>query len=528
MPEAFTNKKALLLSLRDNKRVSDIIPGTKELQDGRLAVKHDQTHYELLQALNVKVDGFEPIRFYYDAPKLRGEHAPMNHQKETYAFMTAHKRMFILNEMALGKTASALWACDYLIRVAHVKKVLIICTLSTTKDTWQNEIFSIFPNRTSIILRGGAERAAELAKIDVDFYIINHDGVRVREKLLKKLGVDLIVVDEGSKYKHAGSERYKSLERIITKEMRVLWMTGTPTSNGPEDAWAQCRIVNPKKVPHFFNAWRDKVMLKVNMFKWVAREGWKNIVYDAMQPAIRFKKSDVLDLPPVIPSFRYAPLTESQTKMAAQLEQNAAVSFQGHVLTAANGGVLAMKLRQIFCGTVRSVEGEQITLEYGPRIDELKAIIEEAQSKVIIFVPFTFALQRVNADLLEAGFTTGVIDGSVKGKNRESVLSAFTGHTDPHLLICNPETAAHGLNLIAADTIVWFAPNDKTEIYIQANERINRPGQKLSMRIVHLYGSPIEKKRYEGLQSNQTEAEMLLGMYRDMFGDQFNFQKARE
>lgn len=525
MPEVFAPKKALLLSLKQPERVTQIILKAQRLQDGRLAVKHDDPNYQILKNLGVKVQGYEPIRHYYNAPKIRGLYDPMWHQKETYAFLTAHKKCFVFNEMALGKTASALWAADYFIEKKIISKVLVICTLSTINSTWRNEVFSIFPNRSAVSLHGSNDKCKKLLDLEgVDFYLINHDGIRVRKKLLELAKFDLIIVDEGSKFGNAGTERFDSLYELITPQMRVWWMTGTPTAKGPETAWAQCKIICPERVPQFFNAWRHKTMLRINAVRWAPRHDWKETVFEAMQPAIRFKKSDVLDLPPITYIFREATLSKEQEAVAAELKAEGAMQYGGQGLSAANGGVMAIKMRQIYCGAVKDDTGEIIQLDYKPRFDVLLEVIEEAQSKVIVFVPFTHSLNRIADDLVKAGYTVGIIDGSVKKKDRDDILDAFSGHPTPEILVANPEAAAHGLNLTAADTIVWFAPNNSSEVYVQANERINRPGQKLAMRIVHIFCAPTEAKRYKGLQDNQSEADMLLDMYREMYGKDFKFK----
>jgi len=91
-------------------------------------------------------------------------------------------------------------------------------------------------------------------------------------------------------------------------------MTGTPAAQSPADAYGLAKLVNPENVPRFFTAWRDQVMFKMTMFKWAAKPGAKGMVYDALQPAIRYTKEQCLDLPPVITMTREVPLTPQQAK----------------------------------------------------------------------------------------------------------------------------------------------------------------------------------------------------------------------
>ena len=108
----------------------------------------------------------------------------------------------------------------------------------------------------------------------------------------------------------------------------------------------------------------------------------------------------------------------------------------------------------------------------------------------------------------------GVINGQVSVNKRSELVTQFQNQADPHVLIIQPQAASHGLTLTAADTIIWYAPVTSVETYLQANARINRPGQKNAMSIVHIKGSEVESRLYHMLQNNITNHEKIVDLYR--------------
>ena len=162
---------------------------------------------------------------------------PFDHQKTTSEFLTTNRRAFCFNEQGTGKTASVIWAVDYLITLGLIKRVLVICPLSIMKSAWQNDLFKFAIHRTVSIAYGAARKRKEIVSLGAEFVIINFDGVGIVKKEIIAGGFDLIVVDEASAYKNAQTERWKDL-RDLTKAIKGLWMlTGTPAAQSPVDAY---------------------------------------------------------------------------------------------------------------------------------------------------------------------------------------------------------------------------------------------------------------------------------------------------
>ena len=200
------------------------------------------------------------------------------------------------------------------------------------------------------------------------------------------------MVDEGSKFRNSKTDMYKAIEKMIGNR-RLWWLTGTPTPKAPSDAWAQCRLVNPLRVPQYFGAFRDMVMQEVSEHVWVPKANSKDIVFRAMQPAIRFEKKDCIDLPPVTMTDWKCELSDEQTKAYKQMiltmkieDQDARAAGRG--ISAVNAADKIQKLRQIMLGSVKAADGSYTTFDYKPRLKVLLEGIEMASGKVIVVAPF--------------------------------------------------------------------------------------------------------------------------------------------
>jgi len=512
-------KKALVLRLRDPSRVTSVIPSAKLLEvNGKtfVAVKHGPEETKVLR--NIGIEAPSPILYHYDWP---GRFAPFGAQREAAAFVSLENRAFNLSDLGTGKTMATLWALDYLLKNKTIKKTLVITPLSTLERTWADELFNHFPHLEYTVLYGSREKRLELLKQDVDLYLINHDGIKVKgfvEALADRPDIDLIIIDEIAQVgRTAGTDRFKALQTIVNRQHpRKCWgLTGTPTPNNPTDAWAQCKLLVPENVPPYFNRFKDSVMMQINQFLWVPRANALDIVQDAMQPAIRFTRDECVDLPPCMYEVRQAELTPEQKTAYRDMMQKLKIEADNGEVTAANEAVKAQKLLQVCCGVVYDGDGNEINLDAGPRLEVLTEIIEQAGAKVIVFVPFVSAVRKVIEHVRDAGYTAEAIHGGVSKNERDRIFSAFMKEKAPHVIVAQPAAMSHGLTLTAANTIIWYAPISSNETFEQANARITRPGQKHSQLIVMIEGTDIERKYYKRLKDKQRVQGLLLDMIKD-------------
>ena len=512
-------KKAVILKLRDPARVTTVIPTAKLVRhkgNTLVAVPHRPDETRVLRALGFDLP--DPMRVHYEWPQARGKYDPYVTQLETASFASMNSRCFINNSMGTGKTVSSLWAYDYMRKSGQVKKLLIICPLSTMERTWADEIFMTFPHLQANVLYGSAERRKKLlADKSADIYIINTDGIKIIKDLLaKREDIDVVIVDEVAMFRNAGTTRFKILNDILNKQpvQRRVWaLTGMPPPNAPTDAWAQCRLIIPAStvVPKYFGAARDALMDARGPFKFIAKSTANDTVKEWMQPSIRFSLDEVTELPDQVVLHRHTDMSEAQKRAYNMMLSKLKTEYEGGEILALNEAVKASKLVQIACGVAYAVDGKRIMLPAPNRMELLRELIAESEGKVIVFVPLTGALEHVAKELAKE-WEVAIVHGATPKPERDVIFGAFQNTPNPHVLVANPGTMSHGLTLTAATTIIWFAPIYSLDIYGQANARIKRIGQKNKTRIINISGSPIEDKIYDRLEKKETMQSLLLDM----------------
>ena len=243
-----------------------------------------------------------------------GKYKPFKHQRKTALFFTQHKKSFCFNEQGTGKTASAIWASDFLIQQGKVNRVLVICPLSIMDSAWRNDLFSFAPHRTVAVAHGDAKKRKSIIEQNTDYVIINYDGVEIVSESIKNGGFDLIIVDEATHYKNAQTRRWKVLNKLLCDNTWLWMMTGTPAAQSPVDAYGLAKMVNPTAVPRYGSTFRDMVMTKITNFKWIPKANATSTVHRVLQPAIRFTKDECLDLPNMTYVKRAVELTRQQKK----------------------------------------------------------------------------------------------------------------------------------------------------------------------------------------------------------------------
>ena len=510
------DNRALVLTTDDPNLITKSIPKSVIIETGEVAVKWGLKEAQTLASLGF-ADVPSPIKRDY---AWTGKFKPFVHQEATASFLTLHKRAFCFNEQGTGKTASVIWAADYLLNLGKIKRVLVLGPLSIMKSAWQRDLFTFAMHRSCSVAHGDAKQRKKIIAAGAEFVIINFDGVAVVKDEIIAGGFDLIVVDEANAYKNPQTNRWKVLAQILQSTDAAIWMlTGTPAAQSPVDAFGLAKLVNPDGCPKYFGQFRDSVMAKVTQFKWAPRPGADRIVHRVLQPAIRFEKKDCLDLPEVTYTEREAPLTPQQRKYYNELKNEMLIEAAGEEVSAVNAATKINKLLQISGGAVYTDNREVIEFDVSNRLNAVTEVIEEATSKVLVFIPFTHTIDLLQAHLTKHKISCAVINGKVNLNKRSEIVEDFQSRKDPHVLLIQPQAASHGLTLTAADTIIWYAPVTSVETYLQANARINRPGQKNAMTIVHIKGSPVEERLYGMLRGNIENHEKIIDLYREMVSD---------
>lgn len=455
-----------------------------------------------------------PIYTQYDWPGL---FAPYDAQKKTAAFLTEHSRAYCLSQMGVGKTMASLWAADFLMCEGVIQQALIVSPLSTLRTVWANEIETHLPHRTSVVLHGTKAKRLALLRTPADFYIINHDGVRVLQAELAQMNaLNLVIIDELSEYRTAYKQRWRALHSLTSKPTTFVWgLTGTPTPNSPTDVFGQAKLVTPHTVPKSFGRFRDDTMMRVSPFIWVERSNATETAHRALQPAIRFERSDCVDLPPIVRTTRICALTPEQEKLLKELTHKFHAEYDGSAISAANEAVVLSKMLQVISGDVYATDGVAVSIPTAPRLAVLHELIREAEGKVIIFAPFISTVKAL-VNELKTVYSVRMVVGDTSDEERHEIFTTFQQETDPQILIAHPRTVSHGLTLTAATMILWYAPITSNNIYEQACARISRSGQTKTQIVAHIEATALEHKMYKRLEQKQKMQGLLL----EMFGGQ--------
>ena len=506
------DNKALLMRLRAPSKVTNVIPKSKELSGNRVLVNWGIDEAHVLKNMNIHAPS--PIEGQY---KWTGKFKPFEHQKTTAGFLTMNKRSFCFNEQGTGKTASAIWAADFLLTKKRINRVLVICPLSIMDSAWREDLFTFAMHRKVDVAYGSATQRKKVIEGDAEFVIINYDGVKIVADAVAAGGFDLVIVDEATHYKNSQTDRWKTLNKILTSDTWLWMMTGTPAAQSPMDAYGLAKLVNPKSVPRFMGSFRDQVMYKVTNFKWVPKPSATETVFEALQPAIRFTKEECLDLPELVYVTREVALTRQQEKYYKELKDKMIMQAAGEDVTAATAAVNMNKLLQISGGAVYSDSKDTIEFDIKHRYNVLREVIVESSKKVIVFVPFKHTIAILTDKLRGDNINTEVISGSVPAAKRTEIFKQFQENKDGiQVLVIQPQAAAHGVTLTAANTIVWWGPTSSVETYAQANARIHRAGQDHKCTVVQLQGSDVERRVYALLDNKIDSHTKIIDLYKEL------------
>lgn len=456
-------------------------------------------------------------------PLVEGKYPPLKHQALTSAFMTLFPRCYVLSEPRMGKTGSVILACDYMQkRGLVVGAVCIITTYTTMRSVWERALEETLPGAEVVVVHGTGRKAALQAT--PAFFVTNYDSVRLDELAFIEAATDgrigMIVVDELTHVGNSEAKRSKAITRLCRhpRVTRVCGITGSPADN-PDAVFGMGKCVNAGALPVTTKTGWERMI-----YTWWGPEAWKknlkpeaaDIIHKALVPAIRYRKADVLDLPPVTEQVRDAELTKEQVELMKKLETEAVAMLEsGEQVTAANGGVLLQRCLQIALGTLKLESGEVLELPHEPRLRVMLDAMRETPNKTVVFAPYVAGCHMLTEEFRKAGFTAECITGAVNGTKRTAILRAFQEAKDPHVLVCHPITVGFGTELSAADTMIFAVPLLLGGfVYNQALERLSSVKQKAStINIIHVVSSHAERQVLTHLREGHSTGRTIAAMF---------------
>lgn len=476
---------------------------------------------------NMGYDVLLATPFLYSAhPKVEGKYQSMVHQMLTAAFVCLNPRCYVLSDPRTGKTGSLILAMNYLKQQGLVRGgFLIATTVTTMQSVWYDGIKATVPGAKLLIAHQKTRVSA--LKERADYYITNYDSVRLStdefQDAVKRGFIGACVIDELTHLGNASSQRFKAFDKVLNKTNvnYVVGLTGSPGSNA-EAIYGMCSMVNRKNLGYRSkSAWLSRVTYQYGSEPYMKKNtsDAPEVFHRAMQPAIRFAKKDILDLPPVVTQNRMCSLSAEQKRIRESFVAEAqALTESGQRITAANGGVVLQKLLQTALGFCNSNEGKPVELEHTSRTQTILEIIGETERKVVIFSCFKKSMAMRLKEIRDAGYSAELISGDVNSSDRAKILHDFQYEDAPHVLIAHPQTVSYGVELSRSDTMIFDGPPMLGGfVYTQALERLSSAKQTASkVSVIRVMASPEERKGFTMLDEGKSFGDSVAALFENI------------
>ena len=439
------------------------------------------------------------------------KYTPHNYQKYAAEFIENHKTAAIFLDMGLGKTIITLTAINNLcFDTFEVQKVLVIAPLRVARDTWSAEIEKwehLKHLKYSIVIGTETERLAAL-NTPADIYIINRENVVwLVEDSGFPFDFDMVVIDELSSFKSHRSKRFKSLMKVRPVIKRMVGLTGTPSSNGLMDLWAEFKLLDMgKRLGRFITHYRDEFFRpdKRNgqvIFSYKPKDGAEDEIYKRISDiTISMKAAEHLKMPDCVMNTVSVNLSEKEMKMYKALKTDLVLSVGNREIDAVNAGALGNKLSQMANGAVYDENKTYIEI-HSCKLDALEDLIEQANGKPVL-VAYWF---KHDFERIQKRFDVRVI------KSSKDIADWNSGKIS--IGIIHPASAGHGLNLqTGGSTLIWFGLTWSLELYRQTNARLWRQGQKSDVVIIHhiITKGTIDEHIMRALQNKEkTQSDLI-------------------
>lgn len=409
------------------------------------------------------------------------------HEYQSYAteFILSHPISAVFLEMGLGKSVITLSAIfDLCLDSFLVCKVLVIAPLRVARDTWPAEInkWDHLKGLSYSVAVGTEKERIDALKKQSTLYIINRENV---DWLVHKSGIpfrfDMVVIDELSSFKSYGAKRFKSLLKVRPSVKRIVGLTGTPSSNGLMDLWAEFRILDlgqrlGRYISHYRNTYfkPDKRNAQI-VFSYKPLPGAEDEIYKQISDiTISMKSTDYLKMPEYVSNEVFVTLSDKEWKVYSEFKEEMVANLGDEEIDAVNAAVLSGKLLQMANGAVYDSENKAHVI-HEKKLDALEDLIEGANGKpVLVAYWYKHDLERIRDRF------------PVRQIQSSKDIEDWNDGTIP-VAVIHPASAGHGLNLQSGgSTLIWFGLTWSLELYQQTNARLYRQGQKNTVIVHHI------------------------------------------
>lgn len=444
------------------------------------------------------------------------KYKPHDYQRYATEYIESHPEAAVFLDMGLGKTSITLTALNNLLfDYFDVHRILVVAPLRVARNTWSDEIekWEHLHNLTFAIAVGSEKERLEALKREADITMINRENLQwLIEKSGQPFEYDMVVIDELSSFKNHQAKRFKALMKVRPKVKRIVGLTGTPSSNGLMDLFAEFKILDMgMRLGRFIGQYRNTYFKpdKVNgpiVYSYKPLPGAEDAIYEKISDiTISMKAADHLKMPELINTKYMVHLSEKEKKKYEDMKAELVLALPEREITAANAASLSGKLSQMANGAVYA-DDDSILSIHDRKLDALEDIIESANGKpILIAYWFKHDLMRIKQRLTEKKIPFQKLDSdaSMKKWNRGELPVA----------LIHPASAGHGLNLQSGgSTIVWFGITWSLELYQQTVARLYRQGQSSqTVTVIHiLTEGTVDEKIVKALADKDSTQSALI------------------
>ncbi|OHO24961.1 DEAD/DEAH box helicase [Streptococcus sp. HMSC034B04] len=440
-----------------------------------------------------------------------------NYQVVAKDFIIGHPYAAVILDMGMGKTATTLSAVNELMFDRfEVTKVLVIAPLRVANTVWSDEIeqwSELRHLRYSKIVGTPKQRKVALQK-DADIYIVNRENLPwLVEQCSPYFKWDMVVIDELSSFKSWQSKRFKAFMAMRPYMKRVVGLTGTPSSNGLMDLFAEFKVIDGgERLGRFIGEFRSRYFEEGRrngkiVYEYIPMDYAECQIQDKISDiTISMKALDYLDMPELISTKKLVRMTEKEKEKYSQFKKEYVLSvLDGLEVTAANAASLTNKLVQLSNGAVYSDDHTVVPL-HEQKLDALEDILESANGEpVLVAYWFKHDLARIIGRLEKLKVKNRVL------KTEEDIREWNKGNVSVGLL--HPAGAGHGLNLQkGGHHLVWFCLTWSLELYQQTNARLWRQGQESETVVIQhiVTEGTIDEEILKALENKDAQQERLI------------------
>ena len=444
------------------------------------------------------------------------EFKPHDYQKYATEFIESHPIAAVILQMGLGKTVCTLTAIEHLMYdTFEVSKVLIVAPLRVAKVTWSDEIdkWDHLSHLTYSVAVGSEKERLSALKKKADLYMINRENL---QWLIEKSGLpfdyDMVVLDELSSFKSWQSKRFRAFMKVRPKVQRVVGLTGTPSSNGLMDLFAEFKCLDMgERLGRFITQYRNAFFIPDRMngqvvYSYKLRPFSEEEIYRRIGDiTISMKALDHLKMPELIENRYPVYMDDGEKQQYESMKKNLILPYlENEAITAANAAALSGKLCQMANGAVYSDEGSVAHI-HDRKLDALEDIIEAAQGPILLCYWFKHDLERITKKLdeLKVEYARISSDGSIRMWNEGKFQVG----------LIHPASAGHGLNLQAGGNhIVWFGLTWSLELLEQSNARLWRQGQRAETVVVQylVTAGTIDERILDAISKKEQDQNALI------------------